>query len=202
MAVRCGRISWQILESTSIFYGIWRLMMSKRFLFNVVWRLYLTFVSCFSFFNACHADDCINKTYFTPNAKITVSGIIESAVFWGPPNFGENPKTDQRYTGAILHLDCPVYTPENFYSKSDPWNVYFSISKDNLVAVRDNKVLILNVRMEEDDEKRVAYRRHNGWRAKITGTVREARLPSDHTPIVLDEIDTEWLSPTKKSRRC
>ena len=146
--------------------------------------------------NVCHAD-CNNRIYFTDDAEITVSGVVRSIAFWGPPNFGELPKTDQKYTGAILHLDCPIYIPAMLDPESFAGNVSYSVNKDNLVAVKGDKILILNVRVEENDAKRLVYRAHNGWRARITGALREARLPSDHTPIVLDERNTEWLDRAK-----
>ena len=146
--------------------------------------------------NLCHAG-CNNRVYFADDAEITVSGVVESIVFWGPPNFGELPKADPKYTGAILHLDYPIYIPRKLKPESFDGNVFYSVSKDNLIAIKGGKIFILNVRMEEDDTKRLAYRAHNGWRARITGTLRENRLPSDHTPIVLDERNTEWLGRAK-----
>jgi hypothetical protein len=148
----------------------------------------------------CYAANCTNKIYYHPGIKITVSGIIESVVFWGPPNFGGNPRTDQKYTGAVLRLDCPIYIPKELKPELYARNINESANKDNLITIENNKIILLNVRMEENDNKRIAYRLHNGWHAKITGTLRDAVLPSDHTPIVLDESSTEWLGHPNNSR--
>jgi hypothetical protein len=160
-----------------------------------IFKIY-TLLILLSAANICCAD-CVNKTYFTTGANITVSGIIESVIFWGPPNFGESPKTDQKYTGAILHLDCPIYIPKKLNPESFAGNISGSINKDNSISIKGDKIFILNVRIEQDDVKRIAYRTHNGWRARITGILRESILPSDHTPIVLDEHNTKWLGRVK-----
>ena len=167
-----------------------------------VWSVFVFFVLLYFISNPCRADDCNNKIYFSEDENITVTGTIESIVFWGPPNFGENPKTDQKYTGAILRLDCPIYIPENLTPKSGTLdgNVFNSVNENSLVAVKNNKITVVNIRMEADYSRRIAYKLHDGRHAKITGTLREMILPSDHTPVVLDETDTEWLAPPKNSR--
>jgi hypothetical protein len=155
------------------------------------------FLSAFSI--ACQANNCNKQLYFNEDKAITVSGIVESVVFWGPPNFGENPKTDKRYTGALLHLDCPINIPLTSKPGAYDGNVGNSVNKDNLISVQDNKIFVLNVRMEADDTKRIDYKLHDGWQATISGTLRGMNLPSDHTPIVLDETDTKWLQPPQQS---
>jgi hypothetical protein len=37
----------------------------------------------------------------------TVTGTIHRVMFYGPPNFGEDPKTDQRGFYPVLELDKP-----------------------------------------------------------------------------------------------
>lgn len=38
----------------------------------------------------------------------TFSGYVIKKQEWGPPNFGENPKTDSRWNAVFLKLDHPV----------------------------------------------------------------------------------------------
>lgn len=40
--------------------------------------------------------------------KVTLTGRLVLRTFYGPPNYGENPKTDSRETQAILILDSAV----------------------------------------------------------------------------------------------
>lgn len=42
------------------------------------------------------------------NDKATVTGRLVYRTFYGPPNYGETPKTDSRETQAILLLDSPI----------------------------------------------------------------------------------------------
>jgi hypothetical protein len=39
--------------------------------------------------------------------KIRLSGYLMTEQFWGPPNFGEKPKTDMKFTTFLLKLDVP-----------------------------------------------------------------------------------------------
>src|SRR5260370_19055860 len=40
--------------------------------------------------------------------KVTLTGSVVYRTFYGPPNYGENPKTDSRETQDILLLDFAV----------------------------------------------------------------------------------------------
>ena len=41
-------------------------------------------------------------------ANVTLTGVVVSKTYYGPPNYGENPKTDAKETQYILVLDSPV----------------------------------------------------------------------------------------------
>ena len=41
-------------------------------------------------------------------ANVTLTGRLVYRTFYGPPNYGETPKTDSRETQAILLLDSPI----------------------------------------------------------------------------------------------
>lgn len=41
-------------------------------------------------------------------ANVTLTGRVVYRTFYGPPNYGETPKTDSRETQAILLLDSPI----------------------------------------------------------------------------------------------
>lgn len=50
----------------------------------------------------------------TPHASITLGqpsracGVLTTETHFGPPNFGENPKTDAKFTAWVLRTDTPV----------------------------------------------------------------------------------------------
>lgn len=48
------------------------------------------------------------KEFNYETGNVTVTGRIVFRTFYGPPNYGENPKTDSRETQAILLLDSPI----------------------------------------------------------------------------------------------
>lgn len=45
--------------------------------------------------------------------KVKLSGYVEIRTFYGPPNFGENPKTDSRLVQNILFLDEPICSKDD-----------------------------------------------------------------------------------------
>src|SRR5260370_41839008 len=51
--------------------------------------------------------------------KVTLKGKVVSRTFYGPPNYGENPKTDSRESQYILILDSAVYVFETCNDTTD-----------------------------------------------------------------------------------
>jgi hypothetical protein len=50
------------------------------------------------------------------NPGVTLAGTLSVETFYGPPNYGESPKTDARERQAILHLAkplCTIASPDN-----------------------------------------------------------------------------------------
>lgn len=52
---------------------------------------------------------------------VALAGKVTLRTFYGPPNYGENPKTDSRETQAILVLSKPICVEENqtFYAEKE-----------------------------------------------------------------------------------
>ena len=48
-----------------------------------------------------------NQFHYEPD-KVAVTGQVILRTFFGPPNYGENPKTDTRERQYILVLDAPI----------------------------------------------------------------------------------------------
>lgn len=57
----------------------------------------------------CHLD--LPKT----NNKdiVTLYGFIEEEVYWGPPNFGQNPDSDRKFNVLVLVLAHPIKVVED-----------------------------------------------------------------------------------------
>jgi hypothetical protein len=53
-------------------------------------------------------------------ATVTLTGTVRLEQHFGPPNFGENPRTDQRVQVAILVLDAPVDVEGNRVAPGQP----------------------------------------------------------------------------------
>src|SRR6478736_2094703 len=47
-------------------------------------------------------------TYKFEPAVSTLTGTLKAEVFYGPPGYGETPKTDKKETAYILHLTKPI----------------------------------------------------------------------------------------------
>jgi hypothetical protein len=45
------------------------------------------------------------------NNPVTVSGLLKTKMFYGPPGYGEDPKSDARETAYILYLNHPIQIP-------------------------------------------------------------------------------------------
>ncbi len=52
---------------------------------------------------------------------VALTGKVTLRTFYGPPNYGENPKTDSRETQAILVLSKPICVDANptFYAEEE-----------------------------------------------------------------------------------
>ncbi|SRR5713226_2058749 len=64
------------------------------------------------------SEECFNYV----NQVVTLKGRVTLRTFFGPPNYGENPKTDSRETQAVLLLDEPICTLANPRDYDDPEN--------------------------------------------------------------------------------
>jgi hypothetical protein len=52
------------------------------------------------------------KECFHEDKAIRVLGTVSRRTFYGPPNFGENPKTDRRVTVYVIRFDHPLWPCE------------------------------------------------------------------------------------------
>jgi len=116
-----------------------------------------------------------------------LAGVLSKQVVWGPPNFGENPKTDQQVPVWILSLEYPV--PVQI-------NTEFTASRK---VIRIKK-LQLHVEGGPLDE----ISSHLGRRTVVTGSLWTAVGPAEVTPVTMNVVSVEaqgTLIPTCDGRR-
>jgi hypothetical protein len=113
--------------------------------------------------------------YADPNVSI-LHGTLIQKLFYGPPGFGENPKTDAHYTFFVLVLNKPitVYSDQRGTFTSETENIDSSrIEGIDSIQIRDertNQALLSSV----------------GKQVAIKGVLNIAVLPSEYTPVILD----------------
>jgi hypothetical protein len=58
----------------------------------------------------CRAESCANGVQANGESgeSIELSGVLHRQVRWGPPNFGENPKTDSTFVAWTISLSEPL----------------------------------------------------------------------------------------------
>lgn len=55
----------------------------------------------------CRAEFCANGVQAN-GETIELSGVFHRKVLWGPPNFGDNPKTDSKFVAWFISLSKPL----------------------------------------------------------------------------------------------
>lgn len=100
--------------------------------------------------------------------KVTLKGRVVSRTFYGPPNYGENPKTDSRESQYILILDSAI----DVVTGSDPTDQ----------AERGVKRVTLVV----DDFAAHPVRPLLGRHVLIEGTLFHAHTGHHHTRVLIE----------------
>jgi hypothetical protein len=97
---------------------------------------------------------------------VTLTGKVEFKIFYGPPNYGENPETDSRETQAILLLSEPICVHAN------PGNTEESEQNQTEVTL----VPYNNENLEDYMEKEII----------VQGTLYHAHTGHHHTPVLME----------------
>lgn len=97
--------------------------------------------------------------------KVTLTGKLVYRTFYGPPGYGESPKTDSRETQPILILDSPVDVIASQYDSAE----------------RGVKLVTLVVM----DFKANPVRPLLGTRVKVEGTLFHAITGHHHTKVLM-----------------
>lgn len=131
---------------------------------QVTFHSVLILISLLAFQPACAAD-----TYKFEPAVVTLAGKLVEKEFFGPPGYGENPKTDSKEHAAILLLANPIKVVAE---KDDQFNE----TRDNIKEVQ-----LINV-------KRIPLSKFFQNKVKITGKLSSAITGHHHTAVLI-EID-------------
>jgi hypothetical protein len=106
-----------------------------------------------------------NKCLRYDEEIVGLRGILQIRVFFGPPNFGENPNTDSRETQAGLFLDKAICTVKE--EGSDDTN---EANQIELTLVPNQKVRLSNLA---------------GKKVIVSGKLFGALTGHHHTPLLL-----------------
>lgn len=113
-------------------------------------------------------------------AVVELKGKIGVRTFFGPPNFGENPKTDSKERSRILYLDKPINVRAK--DETDP------VSGPSVNNVRELQ-LIFDGSLENLIGKKVI----------VKGTLLQAHTGHHHTDVLLD-VQSIDLAPQPPNR--
>lgn len=69
---------------------------------------------------------------------VELSGVIRDENGWGPPNYGEDPETDEKVVYPVLVLDKPVNVRPHEDDDTGFNQVYENVNKMQLVILQDN----------------------------------------------------------------
>jgi hypothetical protein len=116
-------------------------------------------------FQPAYASDTFK---FEP-AVVTLTGKLVKKEFFGPPGYGENPKTDSKVQAAILLLANPIKVVAE---KDDQFNE----TRDNIKEVQ-----LINV-------KGIDLSKFFRKKVKVTGKLSSAITGHHHTDVLI-EID-------------
>jgi len=101
---------------------------------------------------------------------VTLEGRLSMKVFYGPPNYGDNPNTDARKLQYVLSLDAPICVNGDLKSDATKEAVH-NVTVIQIVA--------------STPELRQALQLTLGHKTQISGTLLHAETAHDHTPVLL-----------------
>jgi hypothetical protein len=107
--------------------------------------------------------------------ELVLTGHIDRKMIWGPPNFGGDPKNDQRYSVWILSLDYPV-----------PVLIGSEFQKGTRSSVKLKVTRISQIQLEttnriQSDELVAQLNRVT----VISGTLWTAETPAESTQVIM-----------------
>jgi hypothetical protein len=118
-------------------------------------------------------------------AVVELEGVVKIEFKYGPPNFGENPKTDQKMHIPILELTEPINV------RGDPASELNSETKE---AVKEVQLKFLR---RQDYQQ---ARRCKGRHVTVSGTLTSALLGTDFREVIMNVAEVKWCESQQASR--
>ena len=108
---------------------------------------------------------------------VTLTGFLTTRFAWGPPNFGEKPRTDSSWRPWVLRLDYATPVTLTDYAKSPPTQEHIVVTR---VQVRGP--MEINGGLAEFRNRHVA----------IEGMLWQWEAPSDVEPVVMNATQVRF----------
>jgi hypothetical protein len=128
-----------------------------------------------------------NPELTTGMAQTTICGTLHRGTFWGPPGFGENPKTDSTFTVWLLSLREPIIV--NFGQDTGEDSERKEVSEIQLI-VPTTRALHKNL---EQLNRALIVASGRLW----TGTA-----PGEVTPVILQVLDPRTIKAARGGTAC
>src|SRR5260370_29724887 len=125
----------------------------------------LCFILAFACVAALPVAGQLRVLHYEPE-KVTLTGRVVYRTFYGPPGYGENPKTDSRETQDILLLDSPVDV--------------IATGNDPLTDQTERRVTRITLVIDHSIKRLI------GKRVIIEGTLVHAHTGHHHTKVLMD----------------
>ena len=134
---------------------------------------FLLFIACTACAAAAQptihrAIEPVSPCYDFDKAPVSLQGTMFSRIYFGSPNYGENPETDGRDTAALLLLDAPICVNANSETFSQG---EFNVVLIQLAAIGiDPKGLFAGV----------------GHRVEVSGPLFHSMTAHHRTPVLVE----------------
>jgi hypothetical protein len=120
---------------------------------------------------ASHARDVVcHRQETTANTKdIRISGTLVRRMTYGPPYFGERPKTDSRYPYWVVKLDYPI-----------------TVTTGADIGVSENVITVQEMQIQFGSRMGDVNPAFRGKHVIVHGNIHTQVLEPDMTPVVID----------------
>ncbi|NLV88897.1 MAG: DUF4431 domain-containing protein [Tissierellia bacterium] len=142
--------------------------MKKTVMYLVLLILVLSLIACKKDTNDVEVLKDSGEYYFEPNVSI-IEGKLITRMYYGPPNYGENPDTDAQQYPFILQLDnlIDVIATENDTQNSD----VLGVTEIQVVPMGEEETELLDSYIDS--------------RVRIQGTLFKAIFGGHHTDVLI-----------------
>jgi hypothetical protein len=135
-------------------------------------RFVLVLALTLSHIGLCAAATCVAPV-LRDRATMEIAGVLHGVVEWGPPNFGEHPESDSRWTAWIIDLPAPLAISGGVMFGGKLWTTVSQIQIKMLASVHEGS----------DNALLLPY---EGKLVAVTGKLFPATVISDVTPVGID----------------